>query len=60
MAKRAKEIGVKISIDTDAHEKEGLKDMRYGVWNARRAWLEKDDVVNTLPLDKLLKELSAR
>jgi DNA polymerase (family 10) len=60
MANRAKEMGVKISIDTDAHEKEGLKDMRYGVWNARRAWLEKDDVLNTLPLDKLLKELSAR
>ncbi|HHW04121.1 MAG TPA: DNA polymerase/3'-5' exonuclease PolX [Thermoanaerobacterales bacterium] len=60
MAKKAKEKGVKISINTDAHEKEGLKDMRYGIWNARRAWLEKDDVVNAMPLDKLLKELSAR
>lgn len=60
MAKKAKEQGVKISINTDAHEKEGLKDMRYGIWNARRAWLEKDDVVNAMPLDKLLKELSAR
>lgn len=60
LAKRAKEMGVKISIDTDAHEKEGLKDIRYGVWDARRAWLEKKDVVNALPLDKLLEELSAK
>jgi len=57
MAKRAKDMGVKIAINTDAHEKEGLKDMRFGVWNARRAWLEKDDVVNTMPLDMLIREL---
>ncbi|WP_422445429.1 DNA polymerase/3'-5' exonuclease PolX [Thermoanaerobacterium sp. DL9XJH110] len=60
MAKRAKEMGVKISIDTDAHEKDGLKDMKYGVWVARRGWLEKKDVINTLPLDELLKELKAK
>jgi DNA polymerase (family 10) len=60
MSKRAKEMGVKISIDTDAHEKDGLKDMKYGVWVARRGWLEKKDVINTLPLDELLKELKAK
>lgn len=60
MARRAKDMGVKIAINTDAHEKEGLKDMRFGVWNARRAWLEKDDVVNTRPLDTLIKELNVR
>lgn len=60
MARRAKDMGVKIAINTDAHEKEGLKDMRFGVWNARRAWLEKGDVINTRPLDMLIKELNTR
>ncbi|MCR4432059.1 MAG: DNA polymerase/3'-5' exonuclease PolX [Tepidanaerobacteraceae bacterium] len=60
MARRAKDMGVKIAINTDAHEKEGLKDMRFGVWNARRAWLEKDNVINTRPLNMLIKELNGR
>lgn len=57
MAKKAKELGVKISIDTDAHEKDSLKDIRYGLYVARRAWLEKENVINALPLNSLLKEL---
>lgn len=54
-AKRAKEIGVKMAINTDAHSTEDLKYMRYGVYQARRGWLEASDVINCQPLDKLLK-----
>jgi DNA polymerase (family 10) len=57
MVKKAKDMGVKISIATDAHEKEGFKDINYGVWVARRGWLEKDDIINTMPLNDLLNEL---
>ncbi|MFA5118329.1 MAG: DNA polymerase/3'-5' exonuclease PolX [Candidatus Omnitrophota bacterium] len=51
----ALEKGVRFSIDTDAHSLEHLDDMRYGVCVARRGWLRRKDVLNTLPLDKLLK-----
>src|SRR5450759_4804612 len=53
----AKERGVKIAISTDAHSTRGLLAMRYGVQMARRGWLEKKDVINTLPLEKLLAGL---
>ena len=55
--KRAKELGVKIAINTDAHHIDSLSDMTYGTWVARRGWLEKDNIINTLPLDELLKVL---
>ncbi len=45
--KIAKEMGVKIAISTDAHRVDHLKMMRYGVGQARRGWLEPEDVVNT-------------
>jgi DNA polymerase (family 10) len=54
---RARELGVKIAINTDAHRVDDLRLMRYGVDQARRGWLEKGDVINTLPLKKLLKAL---
>ncbi|TYP49820.1 DNA polymerase/3'-5' exonuclease PolX [Thermosediminibacter litoriperuensis] len=60
LTKKAKEIGVKMVINTDSHELEGLKDMRYGVWVARRGWLEKRDVINTLPLPRLLEVLGKK
>jgi DNA polymerase (family 10) len=50
----AKELGAKIVISTDAHRVEDLSLMPYGVEQARRAWLERDDVLNTLPRDRLL------
>jgi hypothetical protein len=53
----AKERGVKIVISTDAHTTNGLKAMRYGVQMARRGWIEKKDVVNTLSLQKMLAVL---
>ncbi len=53
-ARRAKELGVMISIDTDTHFLDQLENMALGVATARRAWIAKSDVVNTLPLPKLL------
>ncbi|MEO0156218.1 MAG: DNA polymerase/3'-5' exonuclease PolX, partial [candidate division WOR-3 bacterium] len=53
--KRCKELGVKVSIGTDAHSVEELRWMKFGVATCRRGWLEKNDVVNTYPLEKLLK-----
>lgn len=53
----ARERGVKVVISTDAHATTHLPYMKYGVRTARRAWLEKADVLNTLPCDKLLKAL---
>jgi DNA polymerase (family 10) len=53
----AKQIGIKIAISTDAHSTFHLDYMRFGVDQARRGWLEKDDVINTRPLNKLLKSL---
>lgn len=51
----AKEMGVKLSIASDAHSVEGLALMRFGVDQARRGWLEAKDVINCLPLRKLRK-----
>ncbi len=50
----AKDMGIKISIGTDAHSKEGLLWMKFGVATARRGWLEPKDVVNTYLFKKLL------
>lgn len=51
--RKAKEKGVKIAISTDSHWTEHLSWIRYGVATARRGWLEPEDVINTLPLEKL-------
>ena len=55
--KLAKERGMKIIISTDAHHPSHFDLMRYGVLTARRGWLEKKDVLNTLPPAKLLAAL---
>jgi DNA polymerase (family 10) len=51
----AKERGVKIVINTDSHHTSHMAKIRYGVLQARRAWLTKDDVLNALPVAKFLK-----
>ena len=56
----AKEHGVKIVISTDAHSTRGLSAMRYGVQMARRGWLEKKDVINTLSEEALLGTLRSK
>jgi DNA polymerase (family 10) len=50
----ARERGVKILINTDAHHTSHFEKLKYGVLQARRAWLTASDVLNTLPVDKLL------
>jgi DNA polymerase (family 10) len=52
-AKAAKEMGIKIVIGSDAHIKKELNDLQFGVYQARRGWLEKEDVLNTLSLNDL-------
>ncbi|HEY5995016.1 MAG TPA: DNA polymerase/3'-5' exonuclease PolX [Gallionellaceae bacterium] len=51
----AKEQGVLISIASDAHSTLDLLNLRYGIGQARRGWLEKKDVLNTRPLAELRK-----
>ena len=53
--RRAKEAGVKMVINTDAHRKDQLRLMEFGVSQARRGWAEKEDIVNCWSLEKLLK-----
>jgi DNA polymerase (family 10) len=55
--KMAKEIGVKMIINTDAHEKTQMNLMEYGVFQAQRGWAEKHDIINTLSAEELLKKL---
>ncbi len=56
-AKYAKEAGVKFILSTDAHNIATLDYMKYAVYQARRGWIEKKDVINTLSLDGLKKAL---
>lgn len=55
--KRAKDLGVRISIGSDAHSPTGIQ-YDFGVAQARRGWLEKADVVNCLPWNTFAKEFS--
>jgi DNA polymerase (family X) len=50
-ARLARDRGVKLVIDSDAHSPAALGNTRWGVAVARRAWLEPGDVLNTLPVD---------
>ncbi|HSJ86530.1 MAG TPA: DNA polymerase/3'-5' exonuclease PolX [Anaerolineales bacterium] len=59
-ARRAKELGIPISINTDSHSEADFDMLPYGVATARRAWLEAKDVINCWPKDKLLKWLKSR
>jgi DNA polymerase (family 10) len=52
-AHAAKEAGVKLAISTDAHSVNAFRYMRFGIDQARRAWLTADDVINTRPLSEL-------
>jgi DNA polymerase (family 10) len=59
-AHRARELGIPISINTDAHSEADLDLLHFGVAVARRAWLEPKDVINTWPVDKLIGWLKQR
>jgi DNA polymerase (family 10) len=53
----AKQHGVKIVINTDSHHTSHMEKIRYGITQARRAWLTKDDVLNTLPMQTFAKAM---
>jgi DNA polymerase (family X) len=56
-AHAAREAGVRLAVSTDSHSVAGFRNMRFGVDQARRAWLTADDVVNTRPLNELRRML---
>jgi DNA polymerase (family 10) len=56
-ARLARDRGVKLVIDSDAHYIDALDYPRWGILTARRAWVTKDDVLNTLPLKEFRKRL---
>ena len=60
LIRAAKSKGCKFVISTDAHHPKHLANMRYGVTMARRGWLEKSDVLNTLPAAEFLQALKQR
>lgn len=53
--RRAKEAGVRMVINTDAHHKDQLRFIEFGIAQARRGWAEKEDIINTQSIDKLIK-----
>jgi len=53
--KRAIESGVKLVINTDTHHKNQLSLMKFGVFQARRGWAEKKNIINTRTAESLLK-----
>ncbi|NIA06152.1 MAG: DNA polymerase/3'-5' exonuclease PolX [Actinobacteria bacterium] len=56
----AKEHGVKIALCTDAHSVEDLQNIRYGIWTARRGWLQASDVLNAKTAEELVEWVNAR
>jgi DNA polymerase (family 10) len=60
LVKSAIEWGIKMVINSDAHSLDQFDFMRYGVYNARRGWAEKKDIINSLNLTEFLKALNAR
>jgi DNA polymerase (family X) len=55
--RQAKQRGVKIVINTDSHHTSHMEKIRYGILQARRAWLTKDDVLNTQPAEQFAKSM---
>ena len=53
----ARERGVKIVINTDAHHTSHMEKIKYGILQARRAWLSPGDVLNTLPTEAFAKAM---
>jgi len=59
-SRRAAEMGIKVAISTDSHHPDQLWHMELGVRTARRGWLTRSDVLNTMTSKALLKYLSSR
>lgn len=60
LARRARELGCTLSIDTDAHSTDMLDDMFYGVGTARKAGLTKEHVLNTRPVEGVAKFVASK
>jgi len=60
LARAARDRGVKIVIDSDAHSPTALGGLRWGVSLARRAWLQADDILNTRSLETFRSMLRRR
>jgi DNA polymerase (family 10) len=56
----AKQLGCKIVVNTDAHHTGSFEKMRYGIRQLRRAWLTREDVLNTREPDEFLTALRPR
>ena len=59
-SRMARDMGALISINSDSHNTDMLRYMRYGIYTARRAWLSAEDVINAWPEKKLLQWLKER
>ncbi|NDJ85428.1 MAG: DNA polymerase/3'-5' exonuclease PolX, partial [Chloroflexi bacterium] len=59
-ARRAQEMGIKLSINTDAHDEKQQSLLHYGIGTARRGWITPQTVINTWPLETLNAWLHAR
>jgi DNA polymerase (family 10) len=59
-ARRAAEMGIPLTIDTDSHAVDQLDQVKFGVLAARRAWVTPPQVVNAWPVEKILAWLKAR
>jgi DNA polymerase (family 10) len=57
ISRQAREMGIKIAINSDAHHQEDLKLLHYGIISARRGWLQAEDVLNTMDYDSLITYL---
>lgn len=60
LLRKARDKGMKTSIDPDAHVTTGIDDMRYGVGVARKGWIRASDVLNAMPIEDLLAYFHAR
>ncbi len=58
--RRAKQAGVPVVINSDSHHVRHLDNLRYGIWVARRGWLEAGDVLNALPWEEFRRRLARR
>ena len=60
LARRARDLGCRFTIDSDSHGTPQRALLQWGVDQARRGWLGKEDVVNALPAGQVLKALKRR
>ena len=60
LVRRARDLGIPISIGADAHSPAGLANVDYGIGIARKGWLRKEDVLNTRSAEGFLEHVAKR